>query len=97
MARGARRVVVTVGDKGVLYNRGMEIWHLGAPKVTVVDTTAAGDSFSGALAVALSEGMEMEAAVRLAVCTGSLTVTATGAQTSLPNRARVDAFSGLPI
>jgi ribokinase len=92
MARGARRVVVTMGDKGVLYNRGTEIWHLGAPKVTVVDTTAAGDSFSGALAVALSEGMEMEAAVRLAVCTGSLTVTAAGAQTSLPDRARVDAF-----
>jgi len=92
--RGIPQVVVTLGEHGVMYNRNTEIVHKPAAKVRVVDTTAAGDSFSGALAVAFAEGMDIDSAIDFANMVGSLTVMKAGAQTSLPTRAEVLAYTG---
>ena len=91
-ARGVPQVVVTLGGQGVLYNRGDVLLHRAVPKVSVIDTTAAGDAFSGALAVALAEGMDIDAAVDFANATGTCTVMKAGAQPSLPFRTEVDAW-----
>ena len=65
--------------------------HVPAFPVTAVDTTAAGDAFNGALAVALSEGRPLELAVRFANAAAGLACTQRGARISLPVRAQVDA------
>ena len=84
LSRGIRQTAVTLGGNGVVYNRGDEIIHKGVPKVEVVDTTAAGDSFSGALAVALCNGKSIDEAIDFANIVGTITVTRKGAQSSLP-------------
>ncbi|MXX52481.1 MAG: ribokinase, partial [Dehalococcoidia bacterium] len=61
-----------------------------AYEVEVVDTISAGDAFSGALAVALSEGRSMEEAVRYGAAAGALAVTKRGVQTAMPTRAEID-------
>jgi ribokinase len=71
----------------------MEWVHYPAKKVTAVDTTAAGDCFNGALAVALAEGKSVDDAIRFAVSASALSVTKFGAQTSLPTRKEVDNFN----
>jgi ribokinase len=93
-AMGPGTVIVKLGEKGVaLITAGeLQIWP--APAVTAVDTTAAGDVFNAALAVALSEGAEIAAACRFANRAAALSVTRRGAQASAPSRAEVDAFSG---
>jgi ribokinase len=59
-----------------------------------VDTTAAGDAFSAALAVSLAEGKDLEEAVRVANAAGALATTREGAQPSMPTRAELEAFLG---
>ena len=59
-----------------------------------VDTTAAGDTFNGALAVALAEGKSMSDAVRFANAAGAISVTRMGAQPSAPNRSEIDKLVG---
>ena len=66
--------------------------HVPAFPVTVVDTTAAGDAFNGALAVALAEGCPLAEAVRFANAAAGLACTQRGAQNSLPVRTQVEAF-----
>ena len=61
-------------------------------KVEAVDTTAAGDVFNGALAVALSEGRNQIEAVRFACKASAISVTRVGAQSSVPYRSEVDIF-----
>ena len=90
--KGIHNVLITLGGKGVVYNNGDQIIHKTVPEVEVVDTTAAGDSFSGAIAVALTEGMELDAAVDFANIVGTLAVTKKGAQASLPDRNAVMEF-----
>lgn len=92
--RGARCVVVTLGERGVLaYGEG-EPRHVPAPSVAAVDTTAAGDAFNGALAVALTEGRELTAALRFANAAAAIACTRRGAQASLPTRDEVDRVAG---
>jgi ribokinase len=64
--------------------------RIAAPVVTAVDTTAAGDVFNGALAVALAEGAGLADACRFAVRAAALSVTRSGAQPSMPVRDEVD-------
>ena len=93
--KGIGQVVITMGDKGVVYNRGIELVHKPVNKVKVVDTTAAGDSFSGALAVSLSQGNSIDEAVDFGNIVGALTVTRKGAQASLPTIDEVNNYMKL--
>lgn len=82
--KGIKIVIITLGSKGAFYfaEEGFKI--VSAPKVEAIDTTAAGDVFNGALAVAVSEGMELEKAIELANKAASISVTRLGAQSSAP-------------
>ncbi|MFH0520134.1 ribokinase [Streptomyces sp. M41] len=85
-------VVVTLGANGSLYAaRGAEPVAVPAPKVTAVDTTGAGDTFVGALAVALGEGRAMREALGWAAAAAALSVQREGASASMPYRPEIDA------
>ena len=87
---GVENVVLTLGSKGAfLFNKSMSK-IIPAPPVTPMDTTAAGDCFNGALAVALSENYTLENAIAFACKAASISVTRMGAQSSLPTRKEVD-------
>ncbi len=83
---GPRRVAVTLGARGAVLVGETSAWHAHAPAVAVVDTTAAGDGFVGALAVSIAEAMPDDRALAFAVAAGSLATTRAGAQPSLPAR-----------
>lgn len=85
-SRGVRSVLVTLGARGVLLFDRQGPRRVPAPVVTAVDTTAAGDTFIGALAVALGEGLSLDQAAMFAVRAASLSVTRRGAQPSIPRR-----------
>ncbi|MEM7639508.1 MAG: ribokinase [Pseudomonadota bacterium] len=86
-------VALTLGGEGAaLFKQGREIARVPAFAVEAVDTTGAGDTFCGALAVALAEGERPEQALRFASAAAALAVTKAGAQPSLPWRAQVDAL-----
>ncbi|MFF3657971.1 ribokinase [Streptomyces olivochromogenes] len=85
-------VVVTLGAAGSLYAaRGAEPLTVPAPRVTAVDSTGAGDTFVGTLAVALAEGRPMRAALAWASTAASLSVQRVGASSSMPYRSEIDA------
>ena len=94
LRRGVGCVIVTLGREGVFVVNPEEQYHVAGRRVKAVDTTAAGDAFSGALAVTIAEGLEFRAAVKHAVAASALTVTRLGAQSSLPSRAEVEALLG---
>jgi len=75
-----------MGPDGALLLEGSIFTHVPAPKVQPVDTTAAGDVFNGALAVALSEHKGLTDAVRFACEAAAVSVTRLGAQSSIPYR-----------
>ena len=83
------RVVVTLGAQGALVVEDSEVHHQPAPRVDPVDTTAAGDSFCGALADVLAEGGSLRDAVAWGVMVGSATTLRPGAQSSLPTAGEV--------
>jgi ribokinase len=84
LARGARSVVVTLGADGAYAADAGGGAHVRSPRVAVVDTTGAGDAFTGALAWRLSLGDALPAAAALAARAGAAAVTARGAQASYP-------------
>ena len=89
-AQGVKNVIVTLGGKGAFVNSESEGKHLvPARSVPVVDTTAAGDSFTAALAVRLASGSSLLQAVRYAIEVAAIVVTRKGAQTSIPSAAEV--------
>ncbi len=90
MKRGPKRVILKLGEKGAWLADGKQSRHFPAPAVKAVDATAAGDTFNGALAVALSEGKPLEEAIPFANCAAAISVTRLGAQTSIPSRSEVD-------
>ncbi|MGW9130811.1 ribokinase [Streptomyces sp. NPDC055681] len=92
LLRHVPAVVITLGSKGCLYAaRGSETVHFPAPEVTAVDTTGAGDTFVGALAVALGEGRAVPEALAWASAAAALCVQKAGASTSMPYRSEIDA------
>ncbi|MCS7315357.1 MAG: ribokinase [Bryobacterales bacterium] len=92
---GARTVVLKLGDQGCYYDDGHRQIHQPAFPVDVRDSTAAGDTFNAALAVALCEGLPIERALRFANAAAAISVTRLGAQASVPLRREVEEFLSL--
>lgn len=90
--KGCGNLIVTLGDKGGLYLRNDKIEYFESKKVDSVDTTAAGDSFVGALVTAMIEGKTITESIEFASFAAALTVTRPGAQSSLPTREEVENF-----
>jgi ribokinase len=90
--QGYPTVVVTLGAQGALWVDRNGTFHVPAFPVEVVDTTAAGDSFIGALGVAIGEHRPPAEVLRFAAAAAALSVTRLGAQSGIPTRARLDAF-----
>jgi ribokinase len=84
--KGVKNVVVTMGSLGAVICKNGVCSMVPARKVETVDTTAAGDVFNGALAVAVSEGKELDEAVDFACEAAAISVTRLGAQSSIPYR-----------
>jgi ribokinase len=91
---GPRTVIIKMGPQGCLLAEGSRTTQIPAPQVKVVDTTAAGDIFNAALAVARAEGASLKNACEFAVRAAALSVTRFGAQPSVPGRAEVETASG---
>ncbi|KGF41714.1 ribokinase [Prevotella denticola DNF00960] len=83
---GVKNIIITVGSKGAIAKMDKKLITVPAFKVKAIDTTAAGDTFCGALSVALSEGKDIEAAIRFGNKASSISVTRKGAQLSIPHR-----------
>jgi len=87
LALGPQAVILKMGARGALVaERGGGLTSIPALRVRAVDTTAAGDAFNGALAVALREGKSVLEATRFASAAAAFSVTRPGAQPSLPTR-----------
>lgn len=86
--RGAKEVVIKLGAQGALY-RGATTYHVRAFPIDVVDTTAAGDAFTAALATQWNRTSHEEA-LRFATAAGALATTVAGAQPSMPARGQVE-------
>jgi ribokinase len=94
LERGAQRVLVKLGPRGARLVSLDAVQSWPARVVHAVDTTAAGDAFNGALAVALTEAASLDQAVRFATVAASISVTRPGAQPSLPTRSEVQSALG---
>lgn len=88
----AHKFIVTEGKRGVSLQQNGERVLIPGFHVPVVDTTGAGDTFNGALAVALSKGMALEDACRYANAAAALSVTKLGAQTGMPTEKELESF-----
>lgn len=89
---GVKNLIVTLGANGLRMITDEIDKHLPAHEITAVDTTAAGDAFNGAMAVALAEGKPLTEAVEYGLAAGALATTKRGAQPSLPSRDAVEDF-----
>ena len=92
LRRGPANVIIKLGPLGVVIACASGTIRVPTFPVTAVDSTAAGDTFNGAFAVALAERKPLADAARFANAAAALSVTRHGAQSSIPTRAEVDAF-----
>ncbi|NSW57783.1 MAG: ribokinase [Armatimonadetes bacterium] len=90
--QGPGLVVVTLGAEGLVACDGGQAIAIPAFTVKAVDTTAAGDTFCGALAAALAERRDLPDSLRFASAAAAISVTRMGAQPSIPKRAEIEAF-----
>jgi ribokinase len=88
---GARAVVVTMGARGAELHSPTGVTHIATFPVSPIDTTAAGDSFCGALCARIAAGDELHTALRFAAAAGALCATKAGAVPSIPMRAEIEA------
>jgi ribokinase len=91
-ALGPAAIILKLGDQGCFYHDDGGSWHTPAFPVAARDTTAAGDTFNAALAVALAEGQPTDRALLFANAAAAVSVTRAGAQSSAPARAEVEAL-----
>jgi ribokinase len=85
LERYPNKLIVTLGEKGARFYNGIEHVLIKSFETKAVDTTGAGDTFNGSFAVALTEGKNMEEAVRFANASASLAVEKKGAQSGMPS------------
>lgn len=90
--KGVKVVIITLGAKGAYYSGPDGSLLVEGFGVSAVDTTAAGDTFNGALVAGLQDGLDMVTAIRFAHAAAAISVTRIGAQTSIPHREEVDEF-----
>lgn len=95
LRKGVKTVIITLGSRGAFVATNESKQFVPGFKVKPVDTTAAGDTFNGALAVALAEGMSLIDAVRFANAAGAISVTRMGAQPSAPKRKEIEKLANL--
>jgi ribokinase len=88
--KGVAAVVITLGARGAYFDDGRDRGMVPGFRVKPLDTTAAGDTFSAALAVAAAEGRALSEAVRFANAAAAISVTRLGAQPSAPDRKEID-------
>jgi ribokinase len=91
-AKGVGKMIITMGSKGSLILDGGEPRFIQARRVKAVDTTGAGDTYCGALCVAIAEGKTLPEAAEFASAVSALSVTKMGAQTAMPKRVEAEAF-----
>ena len=92
--RPGKNSIVTLGSQGAVYvSADGQLTKVGAPKVTAVDTTGAGDAFVGTFAYSLASGKNPEMAMTLGIKVASLSVTKKGAQSSYPHQAEIATLS----
>lgn len=89
---GAREIIITMGEHGAYYSGLDGAFMMSAFRIDPVDSTAAGDAFNGGLAVRLSAGDGIRAAMRYASACGALTATRRGSLPSLPTQSELEAF-----
>jgi len=89
---GVPQVIITLGARGALVAAGAHVFQVPPVPVAAVDTTGAGDAFTGSLAYYLAAGVALPRAVALANAVAALSVTRLGTQVSFPGRGAVDAF-----
>jgi len=92
LAAIAPNVVVTLGERGLVWQRGSERGQMDAFVVDTVDTTGAGDAFHGAFTAGLAAGMEWESLLRFASAVGALCCTKQGGRVGIPTLNEVNAF-----
>ncbi|MEK9838446.1 MAG: PfkB family carbohydrate kinase, partial [Ilumatobacter sp.] len=95
LASGVGAVVVTLGERGARVHTEGRVTQVESLTVDAVDTTGAGDTFTGYLAAGLSEGLDLVTAATRGCAAGALATTRAGAVPSIPSRAEVDAVSGV--
>jgi ribokinase len=92
--RRGKNSIVTLGSQGAVYiSTDGHLTKVGAPKVTAVDTTGAGDAFVGTFAYSLASGKDSVTAMTLGIKVASLSVTRKGAQSSYPDQAEIATLS----
>jgi ribokinase len=91
---GASAAIITLGARGAVVAAAGQVRRVPPRAVRAVDTTAAGDCFTGALACALGEGASLDTAVDFATAAAAISVTRMGAMPSLPSRREVEALLG---
>ncbi|MDC3132758.1 ribokinase [Flavobacteriaceae bacterium] len=92
LEKGVHTVVLTLGKKGCYFKDNERSMHLGAFEVEAVDTTAAGDTFCGALAAEIARGKSWEDSLIFATAASAICITKMGAQPSIPKEKEVRAF-----
>jgi ribokinase len=95
-AMGPKNVVITMGKLGAFFSGPQGQVRIAAPGVDAVDSTAAGDAFNGAFAVAIAQGAQPDIAADIAAVAGALAVSKAGAQPSLPTLAELAQVVSLP-
>ena len=95
LSKGVQNVIITLGKQGAYFKNKEQEIKVNAPEVKAMDTTAAGDTFSGAITVAITEKMDLittgwEKAIQFAVKAASISVTRMGAQASVPYRNEIE-------
>lgn len=90
LEKGVKNVIITLGKQGAYFQNSTEHILVPAPLVQALDTTAAGDTFSGAITVALTENKTWSQAIQFAVKAASISVTRLGAQASVPYRNEIE-------